>query len=180
MSATSVSFCSLLDNRGCHFRPSGNATLSQQSKQHRKLLPHWKGPNQNTPVSKWWDKFPFIPHGGTRVALLRHYGASATNFKTARAAEAIEIDIQYRNIHIVKVVADRLRRAWLGNGNDTLDQMIRHLLRAVGLNALVAPGYIKAGVALLLQLFSYLSPRISSIAVPNGGRQFPATILSFG
>jgi hypothetical protein len=90
------------------------------------------------------------------------------------------IDIRCRHIHIPGVVADRLRRASLGNGNDTLGQMTKHLLRAVGLNALVAPGYIKAGVASLLQLLFYLSPRISSIAVPNGGRQFPATILSFG
>ena len=69
-SATSVSFCSLPANRGCHFRPSGNAILSQQSKQHRKLLPHWKGPAQNNPVSERWDKFPFIPPEGTCVALL--------------------------------------------------------------------------------------------------------------
>jgi hypothetical protein len=68
-SATSVSFCSLPADRGCHFRPSGNAALPQQSKQHRKLLPHWKGPNHNNPVSKWWDKFPFIPPEGTCVAL---------------------------------------------------------------------------------------------------------------
>lgn len=78
------------------------------------------------------------------------------------------------------VVADRLRRASLGNGNDTLGHLAKHLLRAVGLCALVAPGFIKTGVVKLLQFLFYLSPRISSIAVPNGGRHFPATILPLG
>ncbi|MCX8282654.1 hypothetical protein OSJ77_20890, partial [Phyllobacterium sp. 0TCS1.6C] len=48
---------------GCHFRLSGNATLPQQSKQHRKLLPHRKGFVQNTPASNRGDKFFCVPGG---------------------------------------------------------------------------------------------------------------------
>ncbi|MCX8280617.1 hypothetical protein OSJ77_10475, partial [Phyllobacterium sp. 0TCS1.6C] len=40
---------------------SATPSFPSLSKQHRKLLPHWKGPAQNTPASNRGDKFFCVP-----------------------------------------------------------------------------------------------------------------------